>query len=179
MVNAWDPNAPGVTPEKEAERHDINEMRARTISTLRRELGARFIGGFVRSEYSMWTYPGLLLPDDSVSMKRNYISLLREFPICIATTGLHGSIGWKLAEYVAFSKAIVSEKLRFTVPHGFVAGSNYLEFESTEECLDRVRALLANDTLRRGIMMRNWEYYNTFLAPELLVAETLWPSPIV
>lgn len=40
--------------------------------------------------------------------------MVKESDICITTTGLHRSIGWKFAEYIAASKAIVTEKLNYS-----------------------------------------------------------------
>ncbi|HMW70108.1 MAG: hypothetical protein KF854_12790 [Nitrospira sp.] len=175
MARAWDPSGEGIelSTEQKVERREINETRARCIDLLRKEFGSRFYGGFARTAYAMDNYGHLLLGDALVSGKKNYIALLRQYPICIATTGLHGSIGWKMAEYVAFSKAIVSEKLRCEVPGNFDNGKNYFEFSTPEECLQETTKLFENRELRSKMMQTNWMYYQSHLAPDQLIMRTL------
>ncbi len=175
MARAWDPGGEwsGLSEEDKAERVQINEMRARCIELLRKELGPRFYGGFAHSEYAIEAYKNLLLEGPLISGKKNYLSLLKQYPICIATTGLHGSIGWKMAEYLAFSKSIVSERLKCAVPCGFEANKNYLEFDTPEECVQETMNLLEDGPSRQGMMDDNWVYYKNHLVPDNLVLRTL------
>ncbi len=175
MVRAWDPddNPPGLTPEQKEERVRINETRARCLSLLSRELGDRFCGGFAHTAYANRHFRNLLLKDRRYSRKGTYVSLLQRHPICVATTGLHGSIGWKMGEYVAFSRAIVSERLNYSVPCGFEEKKNYLKFDDPEECVHQTMELVENKELRRQMMENNRHYYETCLAPERLILRTL------
>ena len=175
MARAWDPEnePPGLSAEVKAERKQINEMRACCIELLRKELGSYFCGGFVQTKYALDNYKRLILENAWISGKKNYLSVLRQFPICIATTGLHGSIGWKMAEYVAFSKAIVSEVLNCGVPCGFVKDKNYLEFDTPELCLQQAKKLLEDSERRQKMMVDNWEYHKAHLVPDKLVLRTL------
>ena len=91
----------------------------------------------------------------------------------MATTGLHGSIGWKMAEYVAASRAIVSEPLRYPVPGGFAPGRNFLEFDSLESFVAAIERLLTDATLREDIRRANWEYYLRWVRPDAQVMRTL------
>ena len=179
MARTWDAdNCPYPIPDdfKEVWRRDctnVNESRAGVIRILRKELGDRFYGGFSQSSYTSKHYKDALLDDNSVSRKGNYMKILRKHPICIATTGLHNSIGWKFAEYVAFSKAIVSEKLYFSVPGNLEAGKNYLEFNNTEECVKQTLKLFEDKTLRAQMMQDNYEYYEKYLSPDKIILRTL------
>jgi hypothetical protein len=173
LVAAYDPyDDPARSPEKIEDRRSINLTRANCIGLLRSELGPDFVGGFIQSRFAVQTYPDLVVPA-AWTIQSNYIERLQSWPICIATTGLHGSIGWKLAEYVAFSKAIVSEKLRYEVPGQFEPGKNYLEFTSPEECLSAVRKLTADSSLRNELMRNNAAYYQRYLRPDSLVLNAL------
>jgi len=175
MARAWDPSgeAAELSGEEKAQRGQINETRARCIELLRKELGPKFYGGFAQTKYAVDNYSKLLLESPLTSGKKNYLSLLQQYPICIATTGLHGSIGWKMAEYVAFSKSIISEKLKCLVPGGFEANKNYLEFDTPEECLQAAMNLLADRQSRQRMMEDNWSYYKTYVMPDKLVLRTL------
>ncbi len=143
MTRVWEPfDHPERSREKAAERMQINEMRIDCIQQLRTEFRDRFVGGLAHTEFAMQHYRDFLIPDKALIPRKHYLELLKAFPICIATTGLHSSIGWKLAEYVAFSKAIVSEKLIYQVPGPFGAGDDYLEFETAEQCVESVHQLV-------------------------------------
>ena len=172
MARAWDP---GNVPDKSQKAiiEEINETRADSIRILRREFGEMFFGGLARDEFSQKYFNDVVLPDHNLSNKQNYLELLREFPICIATKGLNNSNGWKLAEYVAFSKAIVTEPLCFRVTGDFGNETNYLEFTNTSELVDAVSRLVDSSELRKSIMENNYKYYQNYVRPDALVLKTL------
>jgi hypothetical protein len=174
LAAAYDPyDKPERSPKKSAEIERTNEMRARCIELLRSSLGAHFYGGFVPGPYSSRAYPRLLVDEADVTRKRHYIRLLRSFPVCVATTGLHGSIGWKFAEYVALAKAIVSEKLNYQVPGDLAPERNYLEFTSPEQCVEQAARLLESRDERSRLMFNNARYYQAYLRPDVLVLSSL------
>ena len=174
MARAWDPiNIPNTSKEKQLEIIDINNTRAKCIELLRKEFGQSFTGGFQHTDYARKNFAHVLLHDDKLSSKRNYINLLKHYPICIATTGLHGSIGWKVGEYVAFSKAIVSERLNYSVCGDFSHENNYLEFETPEQCVEQSVKLFQDADLRYQMMRNNYQYYLSYLKPDAMVQRTL------
>ena len=175
MARAWDPEgeSAALSASEKAERTIINTTRARCIQLLRKELGSRFYGGFAQTKYAMQTYKALVLKSPLSAGKKNYLSLLRDYPICISTTGLHGSIGWKMAEYVAFSKSIVSERLKRVVPCDFEPKQHYSEFDTPEECVQQTIQLIEDKPSRQLMMENNWTYYNNHLAPDKLIWRTL------
>lgn len=174
MTTAYDPyNVADRAPEKIEEYERCNDIRAACIRRLRRELGPRFHGGFEHNRYTRRAYPDLLLDDPADTRKHNYLRLLARFPIGVATTGLHDSIGWKFAEYVAFAKAIVTEPLRYEVPGNLRAGRHYLEFETPDDCVDRCLALLGDAAMRAEMMTSNAAYYQHYVRPDMLVMNAL------
>jgi hypothetical protein len=172
LVAAYDPyDDPTRAQDKIDDRIFINETRARCIRLLREALGPRFTGGFGDSAYTRQHYSDLVWPE-SVAQE-SYLAVLRKYPICVATTGLHGSTGWKLAEYVAFSKAILSEALVYDVTGGFRSGKHYLEFASPDECVHAAIRLIEEPELRRQMMRDNAAYYREYLRPDALVKHAL------
>jgi len=81
--------------------------------------------------------------------------------------------GWKMAEYVAFSKAILSERLVYETPGSFAPGKNYIEFTSPEECLNGAVRLIEDVALRQQLMRSNAAYYRDYLRPDALVRNAL------
>lgn len=174
MVRAWDPEQDSnLSPAVKADRRSINEMRAECVRLLRRTYGARFTGGFAHTEYAIRNFKDVLLENPEWAHKEKYLGLLQTHSVCIATAGLHGSVGWKLGEYVAFSKAIVSEKLQFEPPEGFAQGSHYLEFSTPDGCIQAVEALMSDSALRSRLMHNNHDYYRQYLKADRLVWRTL------
>jgi hypothetical protein len=173
QVAAHDPyDDPDRSQKKIEDRIHVNETRAGCIRILKRALGDRFSGGFIRSTYSLERYADLVIPEVQASQEM-YLQTLRSFPICVATTGLHGSIGWKLAEYVAFGKAILSETLLYDVPPPFEYERNYLAFKTPPECLGVAVRLIEDAHLRHELMRNNAAYYQSHLRPDALVRNAL------
>ncbi len=174
MVTAYDPyDKPDRPKEKIEERIYNNELRAHCVRMLRKELGPKFYGGFMHNEYTLRKHKDVLIDTPANGQRKNYLKILSEFPICIATTGLHGSIGWKFAEYIAFSRAIVAEKLHYEVPGQLRSNQNYLEFSSPEECVEQSMKLLTDHALRYELMKNNSEYYQNYIKPDRLVFNAL------
>jgi hypothetical protein len=173
LVAAYDPyDDPARSRDKIDDRIRINETRARCLRLLKDSLGPRFTGGFTASRFTQENYPDLVVPRHSTA-QQSYLRTLKGFPICVASTGLHGSTGWKLAEYVAFSKAILSERLLYDIPGAFEPPRNYIAFTSAEECLNGAVRLIEDAALRQQIMQNNAAYYRAYLRPDALVRNAL------
>jgi len=173
MTRTWNPYDKIRKDSKVKERVEINDMRAACINELRREFKDDFFGGFMHTSYAKENYPEALLEHNYFSKKSNYIDMLRHYPICISTTGLHSSIGWKFAEYVAFSKAIITEKLNFETTGSLSVGSNYLEFSDLNSCLEAAHSLFTDKDLRSLLMKNNALYYHKHLKPDQLILQTI------
>ena len=169
MAGLWDPSlVPDAAPEKIAEFEAVNEMRAECIRVLRREFGARFHGGVQHSEFARAHFPDVLLGNGAQGGKRAFLERVRRTPICVTTTGLHGSNGWKLVEYVGLSRAIVSEPLRYVVAGDFVAGRHYLAFTTPAECAAQVERLMTRHDEREAMMEANQRYADEWMRPDRL-----------
>jgi hypothetical protein len=174
MVRAWETDDdPKRSSEKVAEIESINETRANCIKRLKVKFGSKFHGGFIHTDFAVKNYTKLLMSDNRLSSKGRYVNLLKYYPICVATTGLHGSIGGKFAEYIAFSKAILSEKLNYEVTGNLNKDRNYLEFNNSEELVENASRLINDKELRKRIMLNNAKYYQSYLRPDHLVLNTI------
>lgn len=172
MARAWDTNLIENKAQKESVQQ-LNETRAQCIKLLRKEFGGNFFGGLAHEDYAVKNFKDCLLPDNDLSNKRKYLEVLKGFPICVTTVGLNGSNGWKLGEYVAFSKAIVSERLQFDITGDFAEDKNYLEFSAPEECVECAVDLFENKDKRELMMQANHTYYLNCLRPDKLIYNTL------
>lgn len=174
LVTAYDPyDNPDRSAEKIEERQQTNATRAQCIRLLRQEFGNRFLGGFNHNAYTVKHYPDCLASTANATDKAAYIRTLKAHAICVATTGLHGSIGWKFAEYVACARAIVTERLVYEVPGALTAGRHYLEFSSPSECVEQAQRLVADQSLCGEMMTANALYYRDHLRPDTLMMNSL------
>lgn len=171
LARTWNPaEVPGL-PREEVEA--LNASRAECIRKLRAALGERVLAGFDRSAHALEHYGDCVAPAGTRTRRRDYLRLVRGYAVCVATTGLSGSIGWKLAEYAALGRAIVCEPLRFVPPGPFVDGTNYASFRTPEECVARVRALLEDAPRRQAMQAANAAYYADWVAPDVMVGRVI------
>lgn len=154
------------------ERTQINDMRIGIIRKLRKIFPANFIGGLEPTMYAREIAPELVV-EKSIIRKKSYLDNMKNADICIATKGLLDSNGWKFGEYIAASRAIVSERLSFEVPGSFHSGENYLEFSGVSDCVDSVKQLFENPILRYKVMVNNFLYYQQYLRPDMLLLNAL------
>lgn len=170
FTRLWDP---GRTNNQDLiqEREFMNTMRVNLIRTLKKNYGESFIGGLEATEFAGKYFSDIVVPD-SLTNKKNYLRLLRKSSIGISTAGLLKSNGWKIAEYIAGAKAIVSEKLYYEVPGDFLPEKNYLQFTSVEECINQIERL-RDPEFRFRLMEQNFVYYHRYLRPDMLIWNTL------
>lgn len=171
ITRLWDPEE-AKSPRSKVLRQQYNELRIDCIEACKKEYGKMFTGGLYNEAYAKKNFSPLVI-SDALTNKASYLQTVKEHSICITTTGLHNSIGWKLAEYVAASRAIVTEPLHFDVTGNFSAGTNYLEFTTSDELLQQVELLLNDTRLMADMMQNNYYYYNNYLKPENLILNTL------
>jgi hypothetical protein len=171
LTRLWDP-ADAKSQRSVELRTRLNKTRVECIERCRKEFGADFTGGLAIEKLATKDHASLIMPE-SLTSKANYLQAVKEHAICIATTGLHHSIGWKMAEYVAASRGIVSEPLKFQLPGNFEREKNFYEFETADQLIDQINRLRTNNDELLNMMRENHHYYNNFVKPENLVMNTL------
>ena len=171
LCRTWEPS-----PERSKDKNDdivrINESRADCIVALRKEFGPLCVAGFSRTPYAVTHFPHAIVNDSRATDRKAYLRLVRDIPICVASIGLHQSNGWKLGEYVACSRAIVSEQLHHEVPD-FQNGRNYLGFTQTAECVEAVGVLMESKSARAQMAEANHHHYLSRLRPDRMMSTAL------
>lgn len=159
-------------PDLQAEWRQVNADRIELLHRLQAAFPEQFTGGVSDNACARRLCPELIVPD-KLTGKRAYLHRMQHTEICVASTGLHGSTGWKLAEYVAAGRAIVTEPLRYTLPGGFEEGKNYKIYTSPAECEEQLRQLLADPAAILAMAQHNAAYYQAWLRPEQQVRQAL------
>lgn len=86
------------------------------------------------------------------------------------TPAVHNCHGWKLGEYLAMRKVIVSTPLSNELPGRLEDGKNILIVED-EEQIDRVlRKLFSDPELCRKISSETDAYYERYVSPRSVIA---------
>lgn len=179
LTRLWDPDDPvleleisNMKEQLKEERMRLNETRIECIETCKKHFKDRFIGGLSDDAFTRKIAPNLIAPQN-LTKKSNFLDIIKSSPICIGTTGLHNSIGWKFAEYVAASRAIITEKLHYELPGEFEARQNYFEFSTANELKTQIEYLSDTPPIVNNMMLNNYRYYNNFLRPDNLIFNTL------
>lgn len=172
LTRLWNPKGEpsenfDLSDELKEERKHINEMRINLIKELQKKYGDKFTGGLYNTKFAKEIAPELILSRKFTS-KKKYLRIMQSSDICIGSAGLHESVGWKTAEYVAASKAIIVEKMVYSAP-GFKDGINFLEFKTTNECIEHIDTLINNKKMIVDMQHNNFQYYEIFLKPDKLI----------
>lgn len=151
---------------------ELNETRIQTIYALRKAFHKRTIAGVSDSFLSRKMCKDLILPYN-ITNRKHYLDLVQKSSVCVTTTGLHNSIGWKFAEFVACGKAIVSEPILTSVPGSFCERKNYISFSTPEQLIESCDYLLSHPDERKALEDHNIHYYYHFLRPDMLIWNTI------
>lgn len=174
LTRVWDINGKEIENDQiREERKEINEFRVECIKACKNEFGDNFIGGIEDSEFARNNYKDVIIEDKSITKRDNFLDLVKSCDICIATTGLHKSIGWKFGEYVAAARAIVTEPLYYELPGDIENNKNYIEFNTVDELINILKNLINNKDKRESLMETNFNYYNNYVKPDVLIKNSL------
>jgi hypothetical protein len=176
ICRLWEPTQDdyfSLSEQQVADRLSINQMRMTCLKILKQDFGEQFVGGLTPTAYAMANHKELVFENKELTNKKNYLNFLKGFSICISTAGLSNSTGWKFAEYLAFSKGIVSEKLHFDTGNALEKNKHYFEFSSPEECVFYVKKLRDDHQLLNEMQHNNHKYYEEHLHPEQLMLNVI------
>lgn len=152
---------PGTTSTED--REALNRMRVELIRALRKTFGERFVGGLIPDAYAREIAPDCLA--DAPTDRSAYIRYSRPHPIGICSIGLHQSNPWKLSEYLAGAKCILTEPLFYETPVPLQDGKNYFVFPDAAACVERCRYLLDNPEAVTTMRQANADYYHHHVRP--------------
>ena len=101
-----------------------------------------------------------------ISNKKHYLQVLKTTTICVSNQGLEDSIGWKFAEYICNSSAVLTTPIdKYKLLGPLKEGVNYLTFNSEKEFELQLELLLTNKDLYYKMIRNNFDYYERYLHP--------------
>lgn len=143
--------------------HETMEARARLLRILKRELGDRFVGGFIPEPYAKEMYADLITqgPTD----RQSYIEMVRANRIGIYVRGVRNSPAFKLAEYLANSRCILAEPIATKLPRDLVDGRELIYWRDEDDLIAKCRQLLSDANLQRRLSENARQYYEEQVDP--------------
>ena len=149
----------------------FNEYRINVTRLLKSHFGSRFVGGIFPDDQAKKRCPDILT---QLSTERpDYLRLVRDSRVVVFTRGLADSIGWRLPELLASSKAVVAEPLSYELPEPLVDGKHIAFFSSAEQCVERAEALLNDEPACRALRQSAHDYYQSNTGPASIIGNTL------
>jgi hypothetical protein len=99
----------------------------------------------------------------------DYINKTKLSIVVFNTPAVHNCHGWKLGEYIAMGKAIISTPLLNKLPEDLLHGKNIHFVSNEDELRDAIGLLLTNDNYRKLLEEGTKYYYNKYLNPESVI----------
>ncbi|NBB22950.1 hypothetical protein GVN20_26575 [Runella sp. CRIBMP] len=155
----------------------VNLYRARFFEVCKSIKNLHFEGGFVYSQIKNRNprFQHLMLETDWI-LKEEYIAKIKDSTIVFNTPAWAMCHGWKLGEYLALGKAIISTPLINDLPAPLEHGKHIHYVSGQEDEIKKAVELLLNDKQYRQHLEKGaYEYYAKYASPsqsvKLLVGE--------
>ena len=146
----------------------VNEERVSLLRELRRTFKHRFAGGLVPTPYAKEHYPDLIA--SQTTRQPQYIQWAKRSAIGIYSRGLFGSHAFKMAEFLASSKCVVSDPIYNLLPAPL---QHIPTFRDNAECLTLCDTLLSQPKMLSEHRHLSWQYYQDYVQPKAIIARLL------
>lgn len=145
----------------------VNHYRANFIDACRSFSDIEFEAGFVFSSIKN-TNPLFqeLVIDAPWIPKRTYIEKIKRSILVFNTPAWAGCHGWKLGEYLALGKAIVSTPLTNELPAPLRHGEHlHIVSGKTKDMIEAIELLISDADYRSTLERNSYEYYCKYASP--------------
>jgi len=151
---------------------NTNLMRKKFIETCQQS-DFDFEGGFLarkeHPQYEKFKHLCFLKPYSALA----YLKKTKESAIVFNTPTVHNCHGWKLGEFLAMGKAIISTTLSNRLPENLVHGKNIHFISSLDELESAIHLLLNNSDYRKKLEKGSKAYYKKFIDPQQVIQRIL------
>jgi len=147
-----------------------NLLRKRFIETCI-SMNINFEGGF----FSSLTHPQYEEFKDLIFTKRynikEYIEKTKRSSFVFNTPAVHDCHGWKLGEYLAMGKAIISSPLSNNLPEALVHGENIHIISNPNDMKEAISLLVSDDSYRKKLENGAKSYYLRNASPKAVITQ--------
>jgi glycosyltransferase involved in cell wall biosynthesis len=154
-----------------------NKARAAYIMACQNNPDIIFEGGFApRTDGDQQQFDNLTVPN-RYSLQE-YISKIKSSFAVFNTPAVLSCHGWKIAEFLALGKAIISTRHVNEFPEELAEGVHALYVDSLDDIDEKLELLLRNQDLKLSLENNARKYYDEVLAPEKILYKLLQAKQI-
>jgi hypothetical protein len=147
---------------------DVNELRARFMRVAKASNKVQFEGGFVSSGHERMLGRGDLF-HPRLSYRR-WLHLTRNSAVVLNTPGVSGCLGWKLGEYLALGKAIISTPIQLQLPADLEHGTHCHYVDGSEDSIwDAIERITCDGPYRLRLETNSRAYFDRHVHPRAAV----------
>jgi hypothetical protein len=136
--------------------------------------GIKFEGGFLLLNND---HPQIEEFGDLIFHKRypiqEYISKTKKSALVFNTPAVHNCHGWKLGQFLAMGKAIVSTPLQNNLPENLMHGENIHYVKDENEITETVERILQDNSYRAKLENGASKYYENFASPVSVISNII------
>lgn len=156
-----------------------NRYRANFIQACKNSSTINFEGGFApRSKNDIVGFEEHTIPNRlSIGV---YLEKSKQSSLVFNTPVVKGCHGWKLAEFLALGKAIITTPLSRVMPSPLTDCNTFLITDGSSKDISKKLTIIETDTiLKRTLEKNSHKYFIDHLAPNVIIAKLLgnWPNP--
>jgi len=126
-----------------------------------------FEGGFYAKDNSHDHYRKFIFTKPYTPSE--YLENTKKSYLVFNTPAVHGCFGWKLAEYLAMGKAIVSTPLRNDLAHSLIDGTHIYYIDKKADFEQRLAVLLQDEKNINLLEKNARDYFNEHIAPARVI----------
>ncbi len=147
---------------------ETNNMRATFIRAAKKLTGVYFEGGlFSRVTISDCGYEDVIT---NIPLPHKiYLEKVKKSAFVFNTPAAWGCHGWKLGEYFALGKAIISTPFYNDTPMGIKHGENIHIVSNQDEMYEAVSKLYSDNNYREKLEKGATDYYKNYIEPKIVV----------
>lgn len=152
-----------------------NLLRKKFVETCK-SMNLNFEGGFFSSfDHPQYEdFKNLIFTERYPTYK--YVEKTKRSSFVFNTPSVHECHGWKLGEYLAMGKAIISSPLSNNLPEGMVHGENIHYFSNLNELKDGISLLISDKAYRKKLESGAKNYYSKYGSPEAVIRNLTEPN---
>lgn len=151
----------------------VNSLRAMFIRTCKSKSNCTFEGGLMNRSINQSSKQYSDVITDKYYPVNQYLHNIKKSAFVFNTPAAWSCHGWKLGEYLAMGKAIISTPFINDMPEKMIHGENILFVESDEEMKNAVNLLLSDNALRQRLEKGSKDYYSKWVKPDLVIRRIL------
>jgi len=148
---------------------DTNIHRANFINVASNLIGIHFEGGFAPGkEESIKGFEQLIMNEKFSFI--HYLNNIKKSVVVFNTPAVQGCFGWKLGEYLALGKAIISTKNSNMLPSPLIHGKHIHYVDGSKDSIkSAIIEIMANKPYRKTLEKNARKYYLKYLSPSSVI----------